>query len=102
MTAGWRPSSGAIAPPSTPPAGRRVCMLCGVARTRLLIVAVALVLGVPVGFIFAHAVRVPQVKTLEDYQPAIITRIYDRSGVGFAEYAIQRRIVVSKRDMSPW
>jgi penicillin-binding protein 1A len=73
-----------------------------VARTRLLILAVALVLGVPAGFIFAHAVRVPQVKSLEDYQPAIITRIYDRNGVGFAEYAIQKRIVVTKRDISPW
>ncbi len=72
------------------------------ARTRLLILAVAFVLGVPAGFIFAHAVRVPMVKSLEDYQPAIITRIYDRNGVPFAEYAIQKRIVVSKRDMSPW
>src|SRR5581483_1470895 len=39
---------------------------------------------------------------LEDYQPAIITRIYDRNGAVFAEYAIQKRIVVTKRDMSPW
>ena len=72
------------------------------ARTRLLILTAALILGVPAGFIFAHAVRVPQVKSLEDYQPAIITRIYDRNGVGFAEYAIQKRIVVTKRDISPW
>src|SRR5947209_20427181 len=61
-----------------------------------------MILGIPAGFIFAHAVRVPMVKSLEDYQPAIITRIYDRNGVGFAEYAIQKRIVVTKRDMSPW
>jgi penicillin-binding protein 1A len=71
-------------------------------RSRLVILAAALVLGVPAGFIFAHAVRVPMVKSLEDYQPAIITRIYDRNGVGFAEYAIQKRIVVTKRDISPW
>ena len=72
------------------------------ARTRLLILTAAFILGVPAGFIFAHAVRVPQVKSLEDYQPAIITRIYDRNGVAFAEYAIQKRIVVTKRDISPW
>lgn len=61
----------------------------------------AAVLGIPAGFLFAHAVRMPQVKALADYQPAIITRIYDRNGVPFAEYSIQKRIVVPKRDMSP-
>ena len=70
-------------------------------RSRLLILFVAFALGVPAGFISAHAVRVPVVKRLEDYQPAIITRVYDRDGVPFAEYAIQKRIVVAKRDMAP-
>src|SRR5256885_8632492 len=40
-------------------------------------------------------------RSLENYQPAIITRIYDRNGIPFASYAIQKRIVVTKRDMSP-
>jgi penicillin-binding protein 1A len=61
----------------------------------------AAALGVPAGFLFAHAVRMPAVKRLADYQPAIITRIYDRNGVAFAEYSIQKRIVVAKRDMAP-
>src|SRR2546425_1054819 len=83
------PQTATIAPPQT----RR--------RSRLLILFVACALGVPAGFISAHAVRVPIVKALEDYQPAIITRVYDREGVPFAEYAIQKRIVVAKRDMAP-
>src|SRR6476646_7845263 len=70
-------------------------------RFRILFVVLAIILGVPAGFIFAHAVRVPQVKTLEDYQPAIITRVFDRNGVPFADYAIQKRIVVTKTDISP-
>jgi penicillin-binding protein 1A len=70
-------------------------------KSRLLIVFAALVLGIPAGFLFARAIRVPLVKRLEDYQPAIITRVYDRNGVPFAEYSIQRRIVVPKRDISP-
>jgi penicillin-binding protein 1A len=65
------------------------------------LIFVALALGVPAGFVFAHAVRVPTVKSLEDYQPAIITRIFDRNGTPFAEYSIQRRIIVPKRDMAP-
>jgi len=70
-------------------------------RMRLLMLVAALILGVPAGFLFAHAVRMPEVKKLADYQPAIITRIYDRNGTPFAEYAIQRRIVVPKTEMSP-
>jgi penicillin-binding protein 1A len=61
---------------------------------------VAGALGIPAGFLFANAVRMPEVKKLADYQPAIITRIYDRNGVPFAEYSIQKRIVVPKRDMA--
>jgi penicillin-binding protein 1A len=70
-------------------------------HSRMLIVLAAFAVGIPAGFIFAHAVRMPLVKSLEDYQPAIITRIYDRNGNPFAEYAIQKRIVVSKGDMAP-
>ncbi|MBK5258951.1 MAG: PBP1A family penicillin-binding protein [Thermoanaerobaculia bacterium] len=69
--------------------------------SRLLILFVAVALGVPAGFVFAHAVRVPTVKSLADYQPAIITRIFDRNGVPFAEYSIQKRIIVSKKEMAP-
>jgi penicillin-binding protein 1A len=70
-------------------------------RSRLLLLLVAGVLGIPAGFLFAHAVRRPAVKSLADYQPAIITRIYDRNGVAFAEYSIQKRIIVPKKDMAP-
>ena len=82
-------------PPAAPPTRPRR------ARSRLLILFVALALGVPAGFVFAHAVRVPTVKSLADYQPSIITRIFDRNGTPFAEYAIQKRIIVSKKDMAP-
>jgi len=71
-------------------------------KSRLLIILVAIVLGVPAGFLFARAIRVPTMKRLDDYQPAIITRIYDHNGVPFAEYSIQRRIVVAMRDISPY
>ena len=70
-------------------------------KSRLILIGIAIVLGIPGGFVLAHAIRVPLVKSLENYQPAIITRIYDRNGIGFAEYSIQKRIVVAKRDMAP-
>jgi penicillin-binding protein 1A len=61
----------------------------------------AMALGVPAGFVFAHVIRVPMVKNLADYQPAIITRVFDRNGIPFAEYSIQKRIIVTKREMAP-
>jgi penicillin-binding protein 1A len=67
---------------------------------RLILLLVAVALGIPGGFVLAHAVRVPLVKSLENYQPAIITRVYDRNGIPFAEYSIQKRIIVAKRDMA--
>jgi penicillin-binding protein 1A len=67
----------------------------------MLLLFLAAALGVPAGFVFAHAVRVPTVKNLEDYTPAIITRIFDRNGIPYAEYSIQRRIIVSKREIAP-
>ena len=63
----------------------------------------AIVCGVPAGFVLAHAIRAPIVTSaLQNYQPAIITQVYDRNGVPFASYAIQKRIVITKRDMSPY
>ncbi|HET7711224.1 MAG TPA: hypothetical protein VFL80_04790, partial [Thermoanaerobaculia bacterium] len=82
---------GQLVQPSAPPGGR---------ASRLLTIFVALALGVPAGFISAHVLKTPAIKKLQDYQPAIITRIHDRNGVPFADYSIQRRIIISKRDMS--
>jgi penicillin-binding protein 1A len=70
-------------------------------KKRLLIVFVAILLGIPAGFGVAHAIRRPVVKSLDEYTPAIITRIYDRQGIPFADYSIQRRILVTKREMAP-
>src|SRR5260370_14247933 len=66
-----------------------------------LILLMVIILGIPAGFVLARAISVPVVSSLQNYQPAIITRIYDRNGIGFAEYSIQKRIVVATRDMSP-
>lgn len=71
-------------------------------RSRLGLVLVALGLGVPSGFLFARMVRIPLVETLDTYQPSIITRVHTNSGQILAEYSIQRRTVVLKKDMSPW
>ncbi len=67
----------------------------------MFIILGALIAGGPVGFFLAHAIQIPTFKRVDEYQPAIITRIYDRNGIPFAEYSIQKRIVVTKKDMAP-
>ncbi|HVT45526.1 MAG TPA: PBP1A family penicillin-binding protein [Thermoanaerobaculia bacterium] len=70
--------------------------------SRLLFVFVAMALGVPTGFLFANLIRIPLVETLDTYRPSVITHLYTKDGESFAEYAIQRRIMVRKKEMSPW
>lgn len=63
---------------------------------------VAVALGVPGGFLAARVIHVPLVETLDTYRPNVITRLLSRNGTAFAEYAIQRRMVVSKKEISPY
>jgi penicillin-binding protein 1A len=69
--------------------------------SRLLALLIALALGVPSGFAAARMIRRPLVKSLDTYSPDVITRLYTKDGEVLAEYAIQRRIVVRKKDMAP-
>lgn len=69
--------------------------------SRLLLVFVALVLGIPGGFLFARMIHIPLVESLHTYRPSVITRVYDRNGKPFNEYSIQRRIVIPLEQMSP-
>jgi penicillin-binding protein 1A len=69
--------------------------------SRLLAIFVALALGVPGGFLFARMIRLPLVQSLDTYRPDVITRLYTKDGEVLAEYAIQRRIVIRQKEMSP-
>ena len=70
-------------------------------RSRLLPLFIALGLGVPTGFLFARMIRIPLVASLDTYRPDVITRLYTKDREILAEYAIQRRIVIRKKDMAP-
>ncbi|HUO85468.1 MAG TPA: PBP1A family penicillin-binding protein [Thermoanaerobaculia bacterium] len=71
------------------------------AISRLLIVFLALGAGVPSGFLFARMINRPLVEKLHTYTPDVITRLHDRKGRVFWEYATQRRIVITKDEMAP-
>lgn len=50
-------------------------------------------MGVLAGVIFAAAINVPKVDTLEGFQPPVITRLYDTTGSSFESYARERRVL---------
>ena len=55
--------------------------------------------GTASGVLFAFAGDLPQISALDDYAPSTITRLYDRNGTVIADYAIERRVVVSYSDI---
>jgi len=57
---------------------------------------VAAALGVAGGIVFAAAIHMPQVETLADFTPGLITQLYDHEGQIFASFARQRRVMVQE------
>ena len=61
----------------------------------------AIVGGALLGVFLAYESDLPQVSSLEDYQPNIITRVYAAEGSQIGEFAIEKRVVVSFSDIPP-
>ena len=61
--------------------------------------AVAAVLGVVSGALFAYAPDLPQIVALDDYAPNTITRVEARGGELIGEFAVQRRVVIGYDDI---
>jgi len=57
--------------------------------------AVAALLGVVSGVLFAYSPDLPEVSELDGYTPGTITSIYDRSGVLIGEFATERRLILT-------
>jgi penicillin-binding protein 1A len=62
---------------------------------------VAAMLGILSGVLFAYAGDLPQVTSLDNYNPSTITRIYAAGGQVIGEFATQRRVVVGYDDINP-
>jgi penicillin-binding protein 1A len=60
---------------------------------------VAALLGTLSGVLFAYADDLPLVSTLDNYSPHTITRVLDRTGAVVGEFAVERRDVVTYRDI---
>ncbi|HVQ30643.1 MAG TPA: PBP1A family penicillin-binding protein [Vicinamibacteria bacterium] len=61
----------------------------------------AVVAGALFGVFLAYESDLPQVTSLEDFQPNIITQVFAADGSILGEFAIERRVVVAFKDIPP-
>ena len=63
--------------------------------------ALAIVFGAVVGILLAYEKDLPQISSLEDFEPNIITQVYNADGSLLGDFAIERRVVVGFKDIPP-
>ena len=63
--------------------------------------AAAIIGGALLGVFFAFESDLPQVTSLEEFQPNIITQVFASDGSVIGEFAIEKRVVVAFRDIPP-
>ena len=63
--------------------------------------AVAALLGVASGVLFAYSPDLDAISELDGYTPETITRVYARGGELIGEYATQRRVIIGYDDIPP-
>ena len=61
----------------------------------------AILAGSLTGVFLAYESDLPQVASLEDFQPNIITQVFAADGSLLGEFAIERRVVVAFKDIPP-
>jgi penicillin-binding protein 1A len=61
----------------------------------------AVLAGALFGVFLAYESDLPQVTSLEDFQPNIITQVFAADGSILGEFAIERRVVVAFKDIPP-
>src|SRR5688500_9671549 len=67
----------------------------------ILLFALAIVFGAVVGILLAYETDLPQVNSLEDFEPNIITQVYNVDGSLLGEFSIERRVVVGFKEIPP-
>ena len=66
-----------------------------------LLFAGAILVGAGVGVFLAFESDLPQIASLEDFKPNIITQVFAADGRVLGEFAIERRVVVGFKDIPP-
>ncbi len=61
----------------------------------------AIVGGAFLGIFLAYGSDLPQVSSLENFEPNVITQVYSADGSILGEFAIEKRVIVSFKDIPP-
>ncbi len=61
----------------------------------------AIVFGALAGALFVYRADLPQISSLDQYQPNIITQVFAADGSRIGEFAIERRVVIGFADIPP-
>jgi penicillin-binding protein 1A len=84
---------------AAPAPARRILTFRRVVVTALF--AAAILGGALIGVFLAFESDLPQVTSLEEFQPNIITQVFAADGSVLGEFAIEKRVVVEFRDIPP-
>jgi penicillin-binding protein 1A len=84
---------------AAPAPARRILTFRRVLVTALF--AAAILGGALIGVFLAFETDLPQVTSLEDFQPNIVTQVFAADGSVLGEFAIEKRVVVEFRDIPP-
>src|SRR5438094_9920585 len=59
------------------------------------LLCLAVVVGATAGVLFVYNSDLPQVSSLEDYHPSLITEVYSDDGRVIGSFALERRVVIT-------
>jgi len=60
----------------------------------------ALGLGACSGLLVAAVIHMPEVDTIDDFRPGLVTELLDRHGASYANYAFERRVMLRQGQVS--
>ncbi|MGQ9617585.1 MAG: penicillin-binding protein 1A [Candidatus Aminicenantia bacterium] len=67
----------------------------------LILFLIAVLVGVLIGLFIVYQRGLPRISILEEYQPSIMSVVYDKDGRIMGEFAIEKRIPISYNDIPP-
>ncbi len=67
-----------------------------------LLILIVLVAGTVFGILVGYEYNLPQIQSLEDYRPDVITAVYSDDNKVIGEFAVERRIVVPFEEIPPY
>src|SRR5437667_11702669 len=65
------------------------------------LLCLSIALGATAGVLFVYNSDLPQVNSLEDFRPSLITEVYADDGQVIGSFALERRIVVTWNQIPP-